>query len=111
MKGVPWRSLVEAGAKSREKTEAQLEKLGPGLSILIHLDSLSSSLRRELRRWKRKQLLAAIRGEDPSKIDPPATIRAELAAQFVESNRKLVLSLEEFDIVEDEVVLNGERGV
>lgn len=103
---LPWRFLVEVGSRSRERTEKQLNELGNGLAILVHLDGMDPWLLRELRKWKRKQLLASIRGEDPSNVEPPATMRVELARAFAASQRKLVLSLEEFDIVEDEVEEN-----
>jgi len=102
MKGIPWRFLIEVGARSREKTEKQLNRLGKDLGILVHLDEMDGWLAREFKKWKRKQLLASLRGEDPASIEPPATLRAELARAFVQSDRKLVLSLEEFDIVESE---------
>lgn len=102
MKGVPWRFLIETGAKSREKTERQLENIGKGLGVLVHLDNMDFELERELRRWKRKQLLASLRGDDPSSVEPPATLRSALAKSFIDSERKLVLALEEFEIVDDE---------
>ncbi|MCE4618999.1 MAG: hypothetical protein F7C37_06115 [Desulfurococcales archaeon] len=106
-KSIPWRLFIDIGSKSRERTEAQLEELGRGLAILVHIDEIPPELNREFNRWKRKQLLASLRGDDPSAIEPPATLRVALARAFTGSSRKLVLALEELEVVED---AGGEEG-
>ena len=78
-------SLVEA----RKILESSIAKEA---QIAVYLDRLSPHLFREIMRWKRKMLLAELRGEDPREVNPPATLRAALLEAYIESKRKLVVS-------------------
>ena len=86
-------SLVEA----RES----LRQLGKHADIAVYIDRPDSALQRELLRWKRRMLLASLRGKRPEEIEPPATLRPVMLQAYLASTRKLVLSDSQISEVEE----------
>ena len=78
-------SLVEA-------REVLQDSIAKGADIAVYLDKLDPLLAREIARWKRKMLLASLKGKDPAKVEMPPTMRPELLRAYVSSSRKLVVS-------------------
>ncbi len=78
-------SLVEA-------REVLQESIAKGADIAVYLDKLDPLLAREIARWKRRMLLASLKGKNPGSEPMPPTMRPELLRAYVSSSRKLVVS-------------------
>ena len=91
------------GRGSSSETRKMLENVaGRTAGIAIHIDRVTPHLRYEILRWKRKQLIASLKGVDPARVDPPATVRVALLEAFIESGQKLIVHDKEISGYEEE---------
>ena len=80
------------GRGSTDETRRTLEAIaGQTAGIAIHIDRVTPHLRYEILKWKRRQLIASLKGVDPARVEPPATVRVALLEAFIESKQKLVV--------------------
>ena len=105
--------LYKLGRGSLVEAKQTLSRIAKNADISVYLDELNRDLVFEIRRWKRRQLIASLRGDDPRLIEPPATLAPALIASYISSRNKLILSdfaLSDIDIGElrDE---NESRGI
>lgn len=77
-----------------------------------YVEELTPRLKWELQRWARRQTLASLMDEEPSKVQPPASLRTALIEAIIEHGR-LPVSDEELmsvlDFLREKSEDKGER--
>ena len=101
------RLIYRLGETSFSGLKQVLQKLGGDHGeAAAYIQRLPPYLAWELQRWKRRQILAQLQGEDPANVPPPPSLRVALIEAIVEHGR-VPVSDEEVSIILGELAREG----